>query len=175
MTISSSPNSSGPIKSLLSGSPVLAIRKNCGMLNPNDIREIAVLTHESIVRSNASRVRSTASLVAGLALIESPPARSVTESDPRRSDQGRCAHEPARESRQARQAQRANAILIWAGRPLRSRGTPAAASQELCARRRGLRPHERAFERTIARKHPTLPGESGSWRGLLSWSDLNKK
>src|SRR5262249_25541141 len=66
------------------------------MLNPNDIREIAVLTHESIVRSSARRVRSTASLVAALALVESPPAMSVTESDPWLSDQGLCAHEPAR-------------------------------------------------------------------------------
>src|SRR5215471_13138995 len=100
MTISSSPNSSGPIKSLLSGSPVLAMRKNCGMLNPNDIREIAVLTHESIVRSNARRVRSTASLVAGLALVESPPARSVTQSDPMVPDRGLGAHAKRYQARQ---------------------------------------------------------------------------
>src|SRR5262249_35475348 len=38
---------------------------------------------------------STASLVAGLALVESPSARSVTESDPWLRDQGLCFHEPA--------------------------------------------------------------------------------
>src|SRR5215467_487411 len=95
MTINSSPNSSGPMKSLLSGSPVLAVRKNCAMLNPNDIRETAVRTHESSVRSNARRVRSTASLVAGLAVVESPPAGSVTESDPWLGDQGLCFQKPA--------------------------------------------------------------------------------
>src|SRR5215831_18337422 len=94
------------------------------MLNPNDIREIAVLTHESIVRSNARRVRSTASLVAGLALVESPPARSVTDSDPWLSDQGLCAHEPAQSRIQVCQPRRTNAKLIKAGRLLRSRGSP---------------------------------------------------
>src|SRR5262249_3706735 len=72
------------------------------MLNPNNIREIAVLTHESIVRSNARRVRSTASLVAGLALVESPPARSVTETDPMVPDRGLCAHAKTASSPPAR-------------------------------------------------------------------------
>src|SRR5262249_45941610 len=120
---------------------------------PNDIREIAVLTHESIVRSNARRVRSTASLVAGLALVESPPARSVTESDPWLSDQGLCAHEPARSRIKPGKPRRSDVDPRQLARPLSSTptvyATPGEPSPEnsRCCRTREGRPQARSSKR----------------------------